>query len=77
MKTGKHLIGFLIFGLMVYALSGCVVRPTGARPAPPPARVEVIPRQPSPRHNWVSGHYRWHRGHYDWVPGHYRRGRRY
>lgn len=77
MKVSKNLMEILISGMMIYVLSGCVVRPKVTRPAPPAARIEVIPRQPSPRHNWVPGYYRWHRGHYDWVPGHYRRGRRY
>ena len=73
MKTIKKFFGFTVVGLMTYLMSGCVVRPTVVRPAPPIARVEVIPRKPSPRHVWVSGQYRWRRNHYVWVPGHYRR----
>ncbi|WP_428655749.1 hypothetical protein [Runella sp.] len=79
MKTSKKLSTFFMTGLMIYLLSGCVVRtrPVVVRPAPPAARVEVIPAPPSPRHTWVPGYHRWHRGHYEWRPGYYRRGRRY
>ncbi|MBE9461850.1 YXWGXW repeat-containing protein [Dyadobacter sp. UP-52] len=44
------------------------------RPGPPPARVEVIPVAPSPRHVWVPGNYRWKRNKYVWHEGRYRRG---
>ncbi len=77
MKTSKKLVSFITTGLLIYALSGCVVRPRPVvvRPAPPAARVEIIPRSPSPRHSWVPGHHRWRRNQYVWVPGHYRRVR--
>ena len=73
MKTSKNLMGMFATGIMIYVLSGCVVRPAVTRPAPPPVRVEVVPRAPSHRHTWVPGHHRWRRNHYVWVPGHYRR----
>jgi hypothetical protein len=75
MKTNKKLAAFFMTGVMVYLLSGCIVRPRPVvvRPAPPAGRVEVIPRSPSPRHVWVPGQHRWRRNHYVWVPGHYRR----
>jgi WXXGXW repeat (2 copies) len=42
------------------------------RVAPPAARVEVVPRAPSPRHVWAPGYWGWqeHRGHV-WYGGHY------
>ena len=67
----------LIFStvLLIFAATGCARRVV-VQPAPP-ARVEVIPVSPSPRHVWVKGHYILRHHRYVWVPGHYvTRGRR-
>ncbi|TLV02945.1 hypothetical protein [Dyadobacter luticola] len=58
---------------LLLSMASCVVRPAAPRPSPPPVRVEVIPRQPSPQHHWDPGHYVWKRGRYVWVRGRYRR----
>jgi len=61
---------------------GSLLSPLGVRSAaaetyvnvrvgPPPARVEVIPARPSPRHVWVHGYWAWQGHHHAWVPGHY------
>ncbi len=66
-------IGTLLIGAQL--LTNCVA--TVRRP-PPPARVEVIPVAPSPRHVWVPGHYVRRGRNYIWVNGFYatNRGRR-
>ncbi|MBO0951009.1 YXWGXW repeat-containing protein [Fibrella forsythiae] len=61
--------------LLLGSLSGCVVRPVASRPAPPPARVEVIPAAPRGRYVWSPGYHRYRRGGYVWVPGRYVRVR--
>ncbi|MEZ0539749.1 hypothetical protein [Fibrella arboris] len=59
--------------LLLLSLSGCVVRPVASRPAPPPARIEVIPAAPPGRYVWSPGYHRYRRSGYVWVPGRYRR----
>jgi hypothetical protein len=39
--------------------------------APPPVRVEVRSRAPSPRHQWVAGYWGWRGGRHVWLPGHW------
>lgn len=39
------------------------------REAPPPLRVEVLPRRSSPRHVWVGGYWSWEHSRYAWQPG--------
>jgi hypothetical protein len=39
--------------------------------APPRARVEVRSAPPSPRHQWIAGHWAWRGGAYAWMPGYW------
>jgi hypothetical protein len=36
---------------------------------PPPARVEIVPAQPSPGAVWADGEWTWRRGQWAWLPG--------
>ncbi len=68
MKNKLKVIGAL--GLMAssFLFSSCVAT---VRTPPPPARVEVVPVAPSPRHVWVPGHYVRRGRNYIWVNGYY------
>jgi len=44
--------------------------------APPPPRVEVVPRRPSSRHMWIRGYWGWDGHRHVWTPGHYVLARR-
>lgn len=61
--------------LVVVFLTGCAAGALAdsftvhiATPPPPP-RVEVIPRAPSPGHFWVGGHWKWAGRRHVWVGG--------
>jgi hypothetical protein len=41
------------------------------RARPPAARVEVVPRAPSPRHVWTPGYWGYERDHHVWHDGRY------
>ncbi len=73
MKTNLKIasIGILLVGSQL--LSSCVAT---VRTPPPPARVEVVPVAPSPRHVWVPGHYVRRGRDYIWVNGFYTTNRR-
>ena len=76
MKPRKSLFAILCCGFMLAgSLTSCTVRPVATRPAPPPARVEVIPVAPRGRYAWSPGYHRYTRRGYVWVPGRYVRVR--
>jgi hypothetical protein len=45
------------------------------RIAPPPLRVETIPRPPAPDSYWIGGHWNWEGNRHVWVGGHWERPR--
>ena len=69
-------ISLVAAGLMIVGVTGA--REAAAdeqvvvRVAPPVARVEVVPRAPSPHHVWAPGYWGWrnHVGHV-WYGGHW------
>jgi hypothetical protein len=81
-RRGRALAVRLALAVAGTALVGAVCESEASagevvvRVAPPAARVEVVPRAPSPRHVWVPGYWGWreHHGHV-WYGGHYVVGR--
>ena len=68
----------LLGALLVACGSGLPHPPYVAQPTsglervdrpPPPARVEVLPRQPSQEAVWIDGEWLWRRGLWAWLPG--------
>lgn len=75
MKNQLKVTGIAFIFAVSQVFSGCVAT---VRPPRPPARVEVVPVAPSPRHVWVPGHYVRRGRNYIWVDGFYSlNGRRY
>ena len=53
-----------------FASAQVVIVERGPMPA---LREEIITVAPSPRHQWVRGHWAW-RGRWEWIPGHWFEG---
>jgi hypothetical protein len=75
------LIGRLLVPAFIVA-SGLVAseRPAAAatvviEAAPPPMRVEVMGRAPSPAHFWIPGYWAWRQGGHVWVGGRWEHAR--
>lgn len=73
MKTNLKVASIALFFALAPVFTSCVAT---VRTPPPPARVEIIPRGPSPRHVWVPGHYVRRGRNYVWVNGFYTVNRR-
>ena len=70
--------GFGAAWCFLMTLAGCVVVPDQRHyadgvvmVAPPPPRVEVIGKPPSPGYVWMDGYWNWVGGRHEWVPGHW------
>ena len=75
-RIGQWLAAGIVAGACLIS-SPCGISTAAAEPmvevrvAPPAARVEVVPRRPSPRHFWVHGYWAWNGRAHVWVPGRY------
>ncbi|MGB8952359.1 MAG: hypothetical protein WCC06_06815 [Candidatus Aminicenantales bacterium] len=59
-------------GLLFILLQGCLVGPAVA---PPPPKIEVVPRSPGSHYVWIPGYWKWSRNAYVWISGHWIRPR--
>jgi hypothetical protein len=57
---------YMILGVMVVSLSGCVAY---VRPGPPPPRYVVMGYAPGPGYVWADGYWGWNGAGYVWAPG--------